>query len=71
MPDEQLYRVTGPRFVAGFLVREHNGVPWVIEAAPILSTWVGRPLEGIQQECERRGWRCEPVDETDPLMGAK
>lgn len=67
-PDDQLYRVIGPMFVAGILVHERNGQCWVYEAAWLLHRWVGRTLEGVQQECERRGWDCELVD-SDLIVG--
>lgn len=53
----RLWRIEGPRFVAGLVVRA--GV--VVEAAPILGWAVGRPWSSVRAYAVRKGWHGAPV----------
>lgn len=56
-----LYRVKGPRFVAGFLCK--SSIDQVISAAPILHKLKHHSIKTALQICEENRWTVEKLGE--------
>lgn len=61
-PDDMLYRVVAPHFVAGFTVAQDGDVT---ATAPIIAWMRGKPLGYIQRYCAGKGWGLEAVSSSN------
>lgn len=62
-PEDILYRVQGPYFTAGLLLR----MGLVYGAAPILRYMLGWPLAQVEEYVRQRGWSIVIVEKRQRL----
>lgn len=60
MKHRGLYRITSPRFVAGFEATAELRV--VINSAPILRYMQGWSINKVKEYCRKKHWRLKELD---------